>query len=296
MKKIFVLISLILLAGCSSPLDTVKDVIPSANEETQQETMDAKVHLYSLTQNAEGYVIAWDERNKWAIVPASVIVSHPKVLVETSNGQLLEGTVTLIDIEHNEAIVHFRNSAVFKAETDLSNVAKVYVTYDMNGEKVSVDSKLLEQYVENLSKDELSFEQRAEAREALKNYVPIVARSENKVETYDKQTFSFDRDALQILMNEFIKEYNAYVTEQESTLLAMFANDALKEIFVSRDAYGNEFTLNKSNVKGLSYEGYLYKATFDAEMGVDDPVNVSVQIIFSLIENKYKIVTLSINK
>ena len=120
MKKLLILASLLVLTACSEPMDTVSESMPKGEIKQEKEMMKNTVHVYSLTQNSEGTIIHWKDRDKWLIVPASVVVEHPKALIETSNGQLLEGTITYINKETNTAIVHFRNSAILKE--NLSNL------------------------------------------------------------------------------------------------------------------------------------------------------------------------------
>ena len=87
MKKLLILGSLLFLTACSEPMDTVSDSMPKGEIKQEKEIMTQAVHVYSLTQNSEGTIIHWDERDKWLIVPASVVVEHPKALVETSKVQ-----------------------------------------------------------------------------------------------------------------------------------------------------------------------------------------------------------------
>ena len=85
MKKWIVFLFTIFLMGCSEPVSNVYESTSQKESDQQRVQMDVKVHVYSLEQNNEGYIIKWDDRDKWVITNASVVYQHPKALIETSN-------------------------------------------------------------------------------------------------------------------------------------------------------------------------------------------------------------------
>jgi hypothetical protein len=297
MKKLLVLASLLFLTACSEPLDTVSDSMPMGEIKQEKEIMKKAVHIYSLTQNSEGTIIHWDERDKWLIVPASVVVEHPKALVETSNGQLLEGTVTYIDTELNTAIVHFRNSAILEEKKlDLNEASKTYKTFSVEDKEITLTVAQMEAFIQSLNNKGVPFEERTEARAQLQAFPSLIAKPDNKIENYEKETFSFDRDAIQLQVNEFVKQYNAYVNEQENALFSMIANDEVKKIFLEWEAFGEKFTFFEPEVTSISYEGFLYRGQFQTKMGEKDPKEVNVALAFMKENETYRIVTFAISE
>ena len=297
MKKLLILASLLFLTACSEPMDSVSDSMPMGEIKQEKEIMKKAVHIYSLTQNSEGTIIHWNERDKWLIVPASVVVEHPKALVETSNGQLLEGTVTYINTELNTAIVHFRNSAILEEKKlNLNDASKTYKTFSGEDKEITLTVAQIEELVSTLSNKGVSFDERIEARALLQTYPPFIAKQVNKIENYEKETFSFDRDVIQLQVNEFIKQYNAYVNEQENTLLSMIANDEVKKIFLEWEEYGEKFTFFEPEVTSISYEGFLYRGQFQTKMGEKDPKEVNVALAFMKENETYRIVTFAIGE
>lgn len=297
MRKLLMLASLLVLTACSEPMDTVSESMPMGEIKQEKESMKNTVHVFSLTQNSEGTIIQWKDRDKWVIVPASVVVEHPKALIETSNGQQLEGTVTYINQELNTAILHFRNSAKLeKKKLDLEEVSKAYKSFNAEKEEVTLNTVQMKEIVSNLSNKEVPFEERAEARAYLQAYPITIAKEENKIKSYDKGTFSFDRDAIQLQVNEFINQYNAYVNKEENNLLSMIANDNVKNIFLEWEEFGEKFTFFEPEVTSISYEGFLYRGQFKTNMGEKDAKEVTVALAFMKENETYRIVTFAISE
>ena len=297
MKKLIAIFSLLLLAGCSEPMNTVSESMPLGDIKQEKEIMKQTVHVYSLKQNSQGTIFKWDNRDKWAIVPASVVVSHPKALIETSTGQLLEGTITSLNADLNIAIVHFRNSAVLEQKKlDKDTISNAFSTFNDENEEVKLSAAQLDEILSIKTKTGVPFDERTEARNKLQNYPILIQAEENKIETYEKETFIFDRDAVQLKMNEFIEQYNSYVNKKENILLSMIANDDVKQVFLDWEVYGEAYTFFEPEVTSISFEGFLYRGIFKAKMGKEKPQDVQVAVAFMKENETYRIVTFAISE
>lgn len=295
MKKLIMVTSLFVLSGCSGAVDSVSDQMPAGELEVKKEVMDEQVHIYSLTQNAEGYVFKWDERTKYAIVPASVVVEHPKVLVKTSTDQILEGTVTYINTDLNEAIIKFRNSATLASkEVDRARLLEKYTTYTADGERRAITNDELDALIELEAREEVPFEARQVARESLAHYKKQMILTENIIETYEKDTFKFDRDALQQALQLFVSDYNQFVTGENQALVEMIQNDDLLKVFNEWEDFSETYKLLDVDVTSLQYTGYIYRGVFEATMGVTDPKNVVVSVSFVKTNQMFKVITFTI--
>ena len=78
MKKWIIIFLSAFLIGCSNSVSTVYESTTKEEREQLREQMNVKVHVFSLQQNNVGYVIKWDERDKWIITNASVVYQHQK--------------------------------------------------------------------------------------------------------------------------------------------------------------------------------------------------------------------------
>lgn len=302
MKKWLIISGIALvLAGCSEPVTSVMDETGMDETEKVKEQMEQQVHLYSLEQNTEGYVVRWDERDKWILTNASAVYQTSKVLVETSNGQLLEGTVVSMDTKHNIAILHFRNSAdvVMKDIKNeqiqiINKVPTGFSSFDGEGKAIEVNGKTLKAFVEKAAKKELAFDKRMEARAILESYPKRNEKEENKVDTYEKDTFRFDRDELEQYTYDFVDQYNLFIDQKDNKLLSLLLPDELKEIFTTWEVFDGTYAFTNPEVTSIQYTNFAYQISFKAVMGEKKPKNVIVSLSIIKMQDEYKITSFDI--
>lgn len=276
MKKWIVILIVALLTGCSEPVSTAYKSASHEKQEKQREQMDVKVHVYSLEQNNAGYIIKWDERDKWVITNASVVYQHPKALIETSNNQLLEGDIVYIDIESNIAVLHFRNSAdvLLKQYTDTlfkvsSGVPKQFISFDKGNTPLTINEATITNLAKKIGKDPLPFDERMDARVQLQSFPKMNVNEENKIETYEKPTFSFDQDRIQLAANTFFEQYDAFLHEKPSTIFEIIANDQLRDVFSEWEVFGETYAFDNVKVTSIQYANFQYIAQFESTMNTD---------------------------
>ncbi len=284
MKKWMLFFLTALLIGCSEPVSTVYESTSKQEKEQQREQMDIKVHVYSLEQNNAGYIIKWDNRDKWIITNASVVYQHPKVLIETSNNQLLEGDVVYSDIDTNSAVIHFRNSADVLLEeqyTDMrykmtNGVPKEFVSFNKENIPLTINEATISTLINIVGKKSLSFDERMIIREQLQNFPKIAAYEENKIDTYEKSTL-FDEDEIHLTANLFFEQYNAFVYEKSSTIKEMVANDQLQNVFSEWEVFGATYAFGDVKITTIESANFQYIVHFESTMD-----NEKVKILGSL--------------
>ncbi len=287
MKKWIIFLFAALLTGCSEPVSTVYESASQEEKEKQREQMDVKVHVYSLEQNNAGYIIKWDERDKWVMTNASVVYQHPKALIETSNNQLLEGEVVFIDIESNIAVLHFRNSAdvLLQQYTDTlfkvsSGVPKQFISFDKENTPLTINEATIANLVKKVKKKPLPFDKRMDAREQLQSFPKIMLKKENKIETYEKATFSFDQDRIHLAANLFFEQYNAFVNEKPSTIFEIIANDQLRDVFSEWEVFGETYAFGDVNISMIQTANFQYIVQFVSTMD-NEKVNIGGTLYFT---------------
>lgn len=292
MKKWIIFSLSVLLIGCSEPVSTVYESTTKEDREQLREQMDVKVHVYSLEQNNVGYVIKWDERDKWIITNASVVYQHPKALIETSNNQLLEGEVVYSDTDMNIAVIHFRNSAdvLLEQYTDslfnvTNGVPTKFISYDKANNPITIEETKISNLSQKITKEPLSFDERIKARKQLESFPKIVVNDDNKIDTYEKSTFLFDQDQIHIAANDFFDQYSAFVNGQPSTILEMIANDRLQTVFYEWEEYGEKYTFGEVNITSIYYSNFQYIVQFETKMGSEN-VEISGTLYFTQINGE----------
>ena len=292
MKKWIIFSLSVLLIGCSEPVSTVYESTTKEDREQLREQMDVKVHVYSLEQNNVGYVIKWDERDKWIITNASVVYQHPKALIETSNNQLLEGEVVYSDTDMNIAVIHFRNSAdvLLEQYTDslfnvTNGVPTKFISYDKANKPITIEETKISNLSQKITKEPLSFDERIKARKQLESFPKIVVNDDNKIDTYEKSTFLFDQDQIHIAANDFFDQYSAFVNGQPSTILEMIANDRLQTVFYEWEEYGEKYTFGEVNITSIYYSNFQYIVQFETKMGSEN-VEISGTLYFTQINGE----------
>jgi hypothetical protein len=273
MKKWMIFLFAAILTGCSEPVSTVYESTSNEEREQQREQIDVKVHVYSLEQNNAGYIMKWDERDKWVITNASVVYQHPKALIETSNKQLLEGDVVYLDVETNIAVLHFRNSTdvLFEQYADSSfkvssGVPTEFVSFNKENIPLTANEASIDILVGKIGKEPLSFEKRMVTREYLQSFPKVKVNERNKIETYEKSTFSFDQDRIHLAANSFFEQYNTFVYEQPSTILDMIANDQLRTVFDEWEVFGETYAFDDIKIMTIQNANFQYIVQFESTM------------------------------
>lgn len=200
----------LLLAGCSGDggFNAVSDNIPKA-EEKQQEVMEPVVEVHSVAGSSAGTVFKVDERSKWIVTEASVFRDHPRGLIVTSNNQQLEAPLVAVDATNNIAILEIRNSA--------------------HAEAVVQDNQT--QLEDMLAGAPPNYEERYALKAAFAD-VQVPQQFASVLADYDKPTFDYNPDELQVFIASFNATYNEYVATGEfATLEEMLLSDLLVEAF-----------------------------------------------------------------
>lgn len=301
MKKWIVILFSIFLIGCSEPVSTVYESTSKKEREQTREQMNVKVHVYSLEQNNKGYIIKWDERDKWVITNASVVYQHPKALIETSNNQLLEGDVVYSDIESNIAVIHFRNSADVLLEhySDLTfnmsdGIPKEFISFNKENIPLTVNEATIDKLITKIGKDPLAFDQRMNVREDLQNFPKIALLKENKINTYEKSTL-FDEDRIRLAANLFFEQYNAFLFEQSSTIMDMIANDQLRNVFYDWEVFGDTYAFEEINITAIYYSNFQYNVHFESSMN-NKRLNIVGSLNFTQINEKLLVTSFVFNE
>lgn len=292
MKKWFIILFSIFLMGCSEPVSNVYESTSQKEREQQHEQMDVKVHVYSLEQNYAGYIIKWDDRDKWVITNASVVYQHPKALIETSNNQLLEGDIVYNDIETNTAVIHFRNSADVLLEehyTDMSykmsnGVPMEFISFNKENIPLTINEATIGNIINEVREDSLSFDERINAREQLQSFPKKAVYEDNKIDTYEKSTL-FDQDRIHLAANLFFEQYNAFVYEQSSTITEMIANDQLRNVFSEWEVFGATYAFGDVKITTIQNPNLQYIVHFESTMD-NEKVKIGGSIYFTEINGE----------
>lgn len=91
----------------------VAQTLPSV-EEKKPIVLNGEVAIHSPTTTTSGYIIHQSKRDKWLVVNAQHVASHPYSLVYDENITL--GETEAIDVANNIAIIHFRNGKDYSIE------------------------------------------------------------------------------------------------------------------------------------------------------------------------------------
>lgn len=214
-----------------------------------------EVTIYGVNDSAKGYVIDVEKNKKWIVTVASSVVGHPKVLVETSTGQVVEGEVVTIDEEHNIAMIFMKLTADIKPyHLSMETVGDVNAEQSI-GDAVIRDEKKLqgiysvqkveEQLTPNFidsvtikalltkSKDEpISYEERLASISYFSDFPKVNVRENNIISKYEKQTFTYNPDELYLFLNNFQKSLNQYYENGDLAIVEPYiaSDDLLNNI------------------------------------------------------------------
>lgn len=294
MKKIVLMTGacLFLLVGCTDKGITEQYIPVTPKQEQQVEQINAEVQVYSLEQNNKGYIVKSSKRDKWVITNASVVYQHPNALIETSNGQLLQGTVVYMDETTNVALIHFRSTPEVE-EADLmtdtfkreNHAAVSYKSFNESNEEIQVNEQALGKIIAKATKKAVPYEKRILLRPILEAYPKIVDVQKNKIDDYDKDTFNVDYDYYRAFAEQFFNEYNSFIKNEENALTTLIANDNLRDVFNQWETFGEQYTLSKIEVSAIVYNNFQYAVQFTAQLG-DKEQQVSGTVVLTNIEQQ----------
>lgn len=247
MRKIFLFFIVFLLAACSDYSTESKWVAQSlpTKEKERPVAFNGKVNIYTPTSNTVGYVIKQQERDKWILVNAQQIASHPYSLVQEELLNL--GETHAIDVENNMAIVHIRNSFDYSV-VELSTFKTTKNNNEIIASKEQIDA-LLNEAVEK----KINWQQRLQKNNELLQQVktqPI----DNFTKYYSKNIFTFNEDELKQSAIDFMEELNRYIQEKDETILMEYihSDDVLHELqFMNNEING--FEIKEARKEGMYY-------------------------------------------
>lgn len=247
MRKIFLFFIVLLLAACSNYSAESKWVAQSlpTKEKEQPVTFNGKVNIYTPTTNTFGYVIKQQERDKWILVNAQQIASHPYSLVHEEILNL--GETYAIDVENNIAIVQIRNSFDYTI-AEISTFKTTKNNKEIIASKEQIDA-LLNEAIEK----KINWQQRLQKNNELLHQT-TVQPIDNFTKYYSKNVFTFNEDELKQAAIDFITELNKYVHEKEENLLleSIHSDDVLHELqFMNSEING--FEIKEARKEGMYY-------------------------------------------
>ncbi|MER2191321.1 MAG: hypothetical protein ABS951_10200 [Solibacillus sp.] len=307
-KKILSLAALLLLAGCQDEENRfITYTMPPSieQEETTVETVRPSVIVYGMKSVTNGFIIEVDERDKWLVTIASAVSHHPNALIETAEGQLLRATVEAIDPEHNIAIVKFRNSAVVEPfilakqpTMDIGKVGVAALTKDMQltnltsivrqGEQevpIAVEPAIIQSLLNKALKKPLVWQERVELSQSLQQFTPIGSERVNKIDTYEKDSFYYNPDALMLTVQQFHAQIRAYMKTKDRTQIEPFIySDDLIRKLEEVEAVTN---LSSLKINTVTLQDTIYEVSGEVEEGTGDSIKTH-QLTYQLIKHADK--------
>ena len=184
MKKIILLFFVLLLTACSDSTEKATWVAQNIpNEQKQPDPIyPAKVEVYSPNVTTTGQVIKQKEREKWILVNAQDVAGHPYALV--GKEFLTLGEVEAIDVAHNIAVIHIRNSYDF----DILEPASFVTT--KNGQRVTASVDQIETLLAEAMEKRVDWQVRHEKNQKLLEGLERT-ELENFTTYYSKNIFTF---------------------------------------------------------------------------------------------------------
>lgn len=244
---------ILLLTACSNEKSNWVGVeLPVSTKPVQEEiTASPSVIVYGISSVTNGFVVAAEDRKKWLVTIASSVAEHPNALIETSEGQLLKAEVVAIDVEHNIAMLTFKNTATiepfalsadFINETvtnvgtiELGETGKLLSLTSITREKDVQKPQLVQpsqiaELLKQAQESPLKWKERNAKSEQLLSYDPIGTNLLNKIDQYDKDTFDYNPDALLAFVDRFQQQFNLFNETDDIALMKQWiASDDLLE-------------------------------------------------------------------
>lgn len=273
MRKFFLLFVVVLLAACSdysSDSKWVGQSLPNKEKE-QPVVMDGKVTIYTPTTNTVGYVIKQQERDKWILVNAEQIASHPYSLVHEEF--LTLGETYAIDVAHNIAIVHIRNSFDYSIE-ELSTFKTT-----KNDKEIIATKEQIDALVNAAVEQKINWQQRLQKNNELLQQAtqqPI----ENFTTYYSKNIFAYNEDELKQAAMDFIEQLNIYIREKDEDVILKF---------IHSDDVVHELQYMNTVIEGLTIKEARKDGMYYFVNGMDEQKK-DVRLTFINVQQQYKVI------
>ncbi|WP_339216623.1 hypothetical protein [Solibacillus sp. FSL W8-0372] len=272
MQKLLLLVVLF-LAGCADKAEESKwvgEALP--NEPIEEiETLESKVPIYTPTSNAIGYVIKQEKRDKWLLVNAEQVASHPYSLVH--NDLLTLGETYAIDVEHNIAIIHIRNSYDYLVEP-ISTFETKRNEKEVIAEKQHIDTLLNEAINQKIHWQERLQKNNELLEDSLQQ--PI----ENFTSYYNKNIFTYNEDNLKAAAVNLIEHLNQFVNDRDEATLTDFIQPS---VLLQEVQYLAKL-INEFEIKEARKDGFYYFVN-----GIDDKKN-DIRLTFIKVGQQFKLI------
>ncbi|MGN7479237.1 hypothetical protein ACTHOQ_15445 [Solibacillus silvestris] len=273
MRKYYLLFVILLLAACSNePNDSkwVAQAIPSENKE-EMPILEGKVSIHSTATSTIGYVIEQRDREKWILVNAEHIANHPYSLVQDE--LLTLGETYAIDVAHNIAVVHIRNSLNYEIET-ISTFKTVH-----NGKEIIASQQNIEALLNEAMTEKIDWQKRLQKnKQLLQNRE--VQRIDNFTTYYGKNTFTYNIDELKAAAMNFVERLNAYIRDQ---------NEKAVTAIISSDDVLHELQYMKKSIDGFQIKEARKEGVYYFVNGVDGEKK-DVRLTFINEKGQFKVI------
>lgn len=262
MKKWGLLFFVFVLIACSDQTErkSVSEVIPKEQKEVMV-TNEPNVTVHTPISTTTGYVIKQHKRDKWLVVNATHVSGHPNAIIE--DGWMTVGEVVGIDVEHNIAIIHFRNSYDFnplqlveKSNTDgidLNGHKLSYFESQIHDKRVKATSQQIQTLLTEAQEQPITWEKRYEKNEQLRQN-QLTKEVDNFTTHYEKNIFTYNPDELKHFGELFIESYNESVKAKNWSTLSTFigSDELLEELQYVKDE------VQEYEVKAAKKDGVFY--------------------------------------
>lgn len=209
MRKLFTLIFVFFLAACSDKPGDAKWVAQTLPNEEKKEPvlLDGEVEIHTPTTTTSGYVIHQNKRDKWIVVNAQHVASHPYSLIYDENITL--GETEAIDVANNIAIIHIRNGKDYSIEAIPANK-------EIAANKIQIDSLLNE-----AMEQKMDWQQRLQKNTELLQHTKQ-EQIDNFTKYYKKNIFTYNSDELKSASLNFIHQLNESIENKDQTLFKRY--------------------------------------------------------------------------
>lgn len=131
MKKWAVLLSLLILTGCSAGgIQSVDEIYET--KEVVEETMSKYVTVHTVVGEAPAVVIKQDERNKWVEVDLKAVSQHPTSLVESNRGKVYKAELVSYNEQTEKAYLKIKSSLKLEEQLEENETVQLVqeITYE----------------------------------------------------------------------------------------------------------------------------------------------------------------------
>lgn len=247
MRKFILICFVLVLTACSDENDKGTWVAQNiANEQpTPTPIYPAQVAVYSPNSSTTGLVIHQKEREKWVLVNAQQVASHPNTLVDQQ--MLTLGEIVAIDVVNNMAMIHIRNSPNY----DVKALQPFETT--KNGVQHTASVAQIEKLLQQAIHEPIDWQQRYEKNTALLKGLKFTEQ-ENFTTYYRKNNFTYNADALKHAALELIHTLNeAIKSKQYDELNPLISSEDVKQELTYLTKPIEAFDIKEATRKGVYY-------------------------------------------